>query len=88
MEATDVFVTAGPNPRMRFKRVQCPMVEVGHVTDPAAFFRAVAEGKAMPTFGPRCDQEIIVFFKWVGICPVHGIVGSAEPWTDGPGGQM
>jgi len=87
MESTDVFLTAGPNPRMRFKRVQCPMMEVGHITDPAAFFRAMAESGAMPRYGPRCQEDIIIFFKNSAICPVHGLILTKEPWTEGDGGK-
>ena len=82
-----VFVTAGPNPRMRFKRVQCPMVNVAPGVDPSVVFQAMAADEQLWQFGPRCEEEIMVFFKHVAICPVHGIVPTIEPWTEGNGGK-
>jgi len=82
-----VFVSAGPSPRMRFKRVQCPIVIVDPATDPSVVFRAMAAGEDLWSFGPRCEEQIIVFFKHVAVCPVHGIVPTAEPWIEGNGGK-
>jgi len=87
MESTDVFVLAGPNPRMRFKRIQCPIVEIMEGTDPLAVREALDRGASPEPFGPRCKEEIIVFFKNIAFCPVHGLMLTKEPWTEGNGGQ-
>ena len=83
-----VFVTAGPNPRMRGKVIRCPIVEVIAGTDPEAVQEALRRGYDAELFGPRCKEEIFVFFKNIALCPVHGTMQTKEPWTDGPGGQM
>lgn len=65
-----VFISAGPNPRMRFKRVTCPHpIQVG----PGIFL--------------MCRSEAMVFFKHIALCPLHGMIETTEPWTEGPGGQ-
>ena len=77
-----VFVAAGPNPRMRFKLVRCPVIEIGRITDPGAYFRAVAAHGSMEPFGTPCDREIMVFFKNIALCPLHGIIYTQEPWIE------
>jgi len=87
MNNNAVFVSAGLSPRMRFKRVRCPIVEVIAGTDPEAVKEALARGYDAELFGPRCKEEIMVFFKNVAICPVHGVIPTAEPWIEGNGGK-
>jgi len=59
---------------MRFKRVQCP---VGVLSRVGLHTSMVLQ----------CDQEALIFFKNVAICPVHGVMGTEEPWTEGNGGK-
>ena len=87
MESTDVFITAGPNPRMRFKRVRCSMVTIDPGTNQVELRRAMASGESLWRFGPRCKEDIIIFFKNSAICPVHGLILTKEPWTEGDGGK-
>ena len=72
-----VFVAADPSVRMRFKRARCPVEETK--------LNSIGMHSAMIL---RCDQEIMVFFKNVALCPVHGFVLTTEPWTEGEGGQI
>lgn len=69
-EPIAVFVVTGPSPRMRFKRIQCPMVTL------------TARGVRS-----HCREQVMVFFKDIAICPVHGVVRTQEPWVEESGGQ-
>ena len=73
---------------MRFKRVQCSMVLVDPGIDPSEVYRAKAAGESLWRFGTRCEEQIMVFFKNIAVCPVHGIVPTSEPWTLGDGGKL
>lgn len=79
MDTNVVFISAGPSPRMRFKRVQCPVIFED---------RQVAIVYAVTgVLATRCQEEIMIFFKHVAICPVHGIIPTMEPYTEGNGGK-
>jgi len=69
---------------MRFKRVRCPAIRFrdGIVPDARTLLAGGYEGQF-----DLCPEEIMVFFKNIAICPVHGIIPTGEPWTEGNGGK-
>ncbi len=81
-----VWMPTGYLPRMRFKKVQCPMVITpGHLL-PSKIVEALQRGHKAEEFGRRCEEEIMVYFLNLGLCPKHGMVPTGEPWNEGPGG--
>lgn len=66
-----IFISAGPNPRMRFKLVRCPVTV--QVMGPASPHMAVTL---------RCQRNVMVFFKHIALCPVHGMVETSESWFE------